>query len=195
MLCTNKTMSGNASFVQMEVTELKIDITMRSGLLKWRKVMETNHVKIMCVGVNQPLCVVSKFFPMGKMERGGAAQGGFVLLFLFIILISLYLCKLHKLFEVTKFIFYVHIYHWLIDNKLFLEKQSQATNLGNRTEFYANCTLGWINFSRKSYALSGLFALSGFALSVALVYAFFIWPVWSGFTLNLNKKVCSKPST
>ena len=31
-----------------------------------------------------PLCVVSSFFPMGKEERGGAAQGGFLLLGLFI---------------------------------------------------------------------------------------------------------------
>ena len=30
-----------------------------------------------------PLCVVSSFFPMGKEERGGAAQGGFLLFILF----------------------------------------------------------------------------------------------------------------
>ena len=32
-----------------------------------------------------PLCVVSSFFLMGKEEREGAAQGGFLLLGLFII--------------------------------------------------------------------------------------------------------------
>ena len=43
--------------------------------------------------------------------------------------------------------------------------QSQAKNLGYNAEFCANCTLGRLNFARKSFALSGcLFALSGFAL-------------------------------
>ena len=35
--------------------------------------------------------------------------------------------------------------------------QSRAKNLGHKTEFCAKCTLGWLNFARKSFALSGLF--------------------------------------
>ena len=40
--------------------------------------------------------------------------------------------------------------------------QSQAKNLGYNTEFCANCTLGWLNFVRKSIALSGLFCTKWF---------------------------------
>ena len=35
--------------------------------------------------------------------------------------------------------------------------QTRVKNLGNKTEFCANCALGLINFARKSFALSGLF--------------------------------------
>ena len=35
--------------------------------------------------------------------------------------------------------------------------QTRVKNLGNKTEFCANCAWGLINFARKSIALSGLF--------------------------------------
>ena len=40
--------------------------------------------------------------------------------------------------------------------------QSQAENLGYNTEFCVNCTLGWLNFAQKSFALSGLFCTKWF---------------------------------
>ena len=46
-------------------------------------VVEINRPKRRNPTCDAPLCVVSSFFPMGKEERGGAAQGGFLLLSLF----------------------------------------------------------------------------------------------------------------
>ena len=40
--------------------------------------------------------------------------------------------------------------------------QSHAKKLGDKTEFCANCTLGRLNFARKSFALSGLFCAEWF---------------------------------
>ena len=71
--------------------------------------------------------------------------------------LSLFLCK-------VKFNYFQTMKTVLSDRK---NCQNQVKNLGNKTEFCAYCTLGWLNFARKSFTLNGRFCAKWFCAKCA----------------------------